>query len=76
MVRTADYSSPETLKTALTGVDKLLLISSSEVGQRFSQHRNVIEAAQYAGVNLLSSSFIKRLSNKNACNRRRLKFIA
>jgi NAD(P)H dehydrogenase (quinone) len=30
-------------------VDKLLLISSSEVGQRATQHQNVINAAKAAG---------------------------
>lgn len=49
-VRSADYSQPETLAPALAGVDKLLLISSNEVGQRVTQHRNVIEAAKQAGV--------------------------
>lgn len=48
--REANYSQPETLVTALAGVDTLLLISSSEVGQRITQHRNVIEAAKKAGV--------------------------
>ena len=33
-VREADYDRPETLASALAGVDRLLLISSSEVGQR------------------------------------------
>jgi NAD(P)H dehydrogenase (quinone) len=49
-VREADYSKPETLAKALAGVDTLLLISSSEIGQRGVQHRNVIEAAKKAGV--------------------------
>lgn len=49
-VRVADYSRPETLEAALAGVDRLLLISSSEVGQRAAQHRNVIDAAKRAGV--------------------------
>lgn len=49
-VRKADYAKPETLDTALVGVDTLLLISSSEVGKRAAQHRNVIEAAKKAGV--------------------------
>jgi NAD(P)H dehydrogenase (quinone) len=31
VVREADYTRPETLATALVGVDKLLLISSTEV---------------------------------------------
>lgn len=48
--RYADYAKPETLETALAGVDTLLLISSSEVGQRFAQHRNVIEAAAKVGI--------------------------
>lgn len=48
--RLADYSRPETLAAALAGVDTLLLISSSEVGQRATQHRNVIDAAKKAGV--------------------------
>lgn len=52
-VREADYNQPEKLQTALTGVDKLLLISSSEVGQRAAQHANVITAAKDAGVSLL-----------------------
>ena len=35
-VREADYDRPETLASALAGVDRLLLISSSEVGQRMA----------------------------------------
>jgi NAD(P)H dehydrogenase (quinone) len=48
--RAADYTDPQSLAGALAGVDTLLLISSSEVGQRLAQHRNVIEAAVRAGV--------------------------
>ncbi|MCB8882657.1 SDR family oxidoreductase [Acidisoma cellulosilytica] len=54
IVREADYSRPETLSTALAGVDKLLLISSTEVSGRLPQHRAVIEAAQKAKVSLLA----------------------
>lgn len=49
-VREADYARPETLDKALVGIDTLLMISGSEVGQRLAQHRNVIEAAQKANV--------------------------
>lgn len=49
-VSEADYGSAEALEKALQGVDTLLLISSSELGQRAQQHRNVIKAAQAAGV--------------------------
>lgn len=48
--RAADYSKPETLDAALEGVDTLLLISSSEIGQRIQQHHNAIAAAKRAGV--------------------------
>ncbi|AIA73206.1 conserved hypothetical protein [Pectobacterium atrosepticum SCRI1043] len=53
-VKAADYNQPEALAFALQGVDKVLLISSSEVGQRAAQHRNVIEAAVKAGVKLVA----------------------
>lgn len=48
--RAADYAKPETLEAALAGVDTLVLISSSEIGQRAVQHQNVIDAASKAGV--------------------------
>lgn len=53
-VRQADYSQPATLDSAFKGVEKLLLISSSEVGQREAQHNAVIDAAKRAGVKLLA----------------------
>lgn len=53
-VRVADYSRPETLEPALANVDQLLLISSSEIGTRTSQHKAVIEAARRAGVKLVA----------------------
>ncbi len=52
-VRYADYNQPPTWDAALKGADKVLLISSSEVGQRAKQHRAVIDAARRAGVKLL-----------------------
>lgn len=48
--RTADYTQPATLERALTGIDTLLLISGNELGQRATQHANVIAAAKKAGV--------------------------
>lgn len=54
VVRQADYNRPETLQQALIGVNRLLLISSSEVGQRTAQHRAVIDAAKQAGIELLA----------------------
>lgn len=54
VVRPADYDDPASLDAALAGVDKVLLVSSNEVGGRVSQHRNVIDAAGRAGVSLLA----------------------
>ncbi|EOC0056150.1 SDR family oxidoreductase [Cronobacter turicensis] len=53
-VRAADYGNVAALIAAFAGVEKLLLISSSEVGQRAPQHRNVIDAAKTAGVKLIA----------------------
>lgn len=53
-VRQADYSDEAALTAALQGIDKLLLISSSEVGQRAPQHRNVINAAKTAHVKFIA----------------------
>lgn len=53
-VRQAEYGDQAALTAALEGVDKLLLISSSEVGQRAIQHRNVIDAAKAAGIKFIA----------------------
>jgi NAD(P)H dehydrogenase (quinone) len=57
-VRKADYTQPSTLESAFTGADKVLLISSNEIGQRTPQHVNVIAAAKTAGVGLLAYTSI------------------
>jgi NAD(P)H dehydrogenase (quinone) len=53
-VRHADYNQPASWDAALKGADKVLLISSSEIGQRARQHRSVVDAAGRAGVKLLA----------------------
>lgn len=53
VLRRADYTDTAALTTAFAGVEKVLLISSSEIGQRAAQHLNVITAAKRAGVKLL-----------------------
>ena len=50
IIRQAAYDEPAQLSAALQGVTRLLLISSSESGQRVGQHGNVISAAAAAGV--------------------------
>ena len=57
--RRLDYSDPVSLREALTGIDKVLLVSGNEPGpQRLPQHLNVIEAAKDAGVELLAYTSI------------------
>lgn len=62
-VRTADYADRAALETALAGVDKLLLISGSEVGSRVPQHINIIDAAKAAGVGLVAYTSIPDAPN-------------
>lgn len=57
-VRHADYDRPDTLAAAFKDVDRLLLVSSSEVNGRVPQHRAVIDAAKAAGVTLLAYTSI------------------
>ncbi|HEY8996233.1 MAG TPA: SDR family oxidoreductase [Lacunisphaera sp.] len=59
-VREAAYTDLPALTRAFAGIEKLLLISSSEIGQRGPQHRNVIEAAKRAGVKLVIYTSILR----------------
>lgn len=49
-LRAADYHKPETLASALAGVDVLVLISSNDFNNRTGQHASVIKAAKAAGV--------------------------
>lgn len=66
-VRQADYGDEAALTSALQGVEKLLLISSSEVGQRAPQHRNVINAAKAAGVKFIAyTSLLHADSSRSA----------
>jgi NAD(P)H dehydrogenase (quinone) len=53
-VRRLDYDEPSTLRGALTGADKVLLISGSEPGRRLPQHQAVVDAASAEGVSLLA----------------------
>jgi len=65
-VRQGDYSRPETLGPALAGTDVLVLISSSEVGQRVAQHRNIVDAAVAAGVGRIVYTSILKADTSGA----------
>jgi NAD(P)H dehydrogenase (quinone) len=49
-IRVADYHNTEALKNALSGVEKVMLVSSSDFNDRLQQHKNVVDAAKNAGV--------------------------
>lgn len=57
-VRKADYDNIDTLNAAMTDVKRVVLVSSSEVGQRTAQHKNIIQAAKDAAVELLAYTSI------------------
>ena len=58
-VRFGDFDKPETLAAAVTGADKMLLISGTRVGARVVQHKAAIDAAAKAGVKHIAyTSFI------------------
>jgi len=50
VVRRADFDEPESVREALAGVERMLLISAVDLGHRVQQHRTAIDAAQHAGV--------------------------
>ena len=64
-VRRADYADPTSLDAAFAGIDRLLLVSSSEVGQRVAQHANVIDAAKRAGVGFVAYTSITRAATSD-----------
>ncbi|PLL13232.1 NAD(P)-dependent oxidoreductase [Tabrizicola sp. TH137] len=58
--RAFDYKATSTLAPALAGVTTLVLISSNDFDDRMGQHRNVIDAAQKAGVSRILYTSILR----------------
>jgi NAD(P)H dehydrogenase (quinone) len=59
-VRSGDYAKPESLHAAFHAGDRVLLISSSEVGARVQQHQNAIDAAKRAVVAFIAYTSILR----------------
>jgi len=59
-VSAVDYDDIESLRRVLGDADRVLLVSGSEVGQRATQHQNVITAAKDSGVDLLVYTSIVR----------------
>ena len=59
-VREADYDRPDTLRPALDGIERLLLVSGNEVGRRVEQHTAVVDAADAADVGFIVYTSILR----------------
>lgn len=49
-IRVGNFNDATSLVNAFNGIDKMLLISSSDLEDRLGQHKNVIDAAKNAGV--------------------------
>ncbi len=56
--RAADYADPGSLRAAFAGAHRVLLVSGLDPVVRVQQHRNAIEAAREAGVELLAYTSI------------------
>jgi NAD(P)H dehydrogenase (quinone) len=66
-VRPADFDRSETLAEAFAGGEKLLLISTNDLGRRTAQHRAAIEAARDAGVrHLVYTSYLNPVQENPA----------
>lgn len=53
-VRIGDYREPKTLDAAFSGIQRVLLVSSNDLGNRSAQHTNVIDAARRQNVELIA----------------------
>ena len=49
-IRHADFDEPDSLRDALVGAERMLLISATDLERRVAQHRAAIAAAKAAGV--------------------------
>ncbi|GAA4909831.1 NAD(P)H dehydrogenase (quinone) [Stackebrandtia albiflava] len=59
-IRHAEYTDPDSLRTAFAGADRILLISSDSARNRFNEHRNVVTAAVNADVELFAYTSMLR----------------
>ena len=49
-IRHGDFDQPDTLPSAFAGAERLLIISTADLGRRVPQHKNAVDAAVKAGV--------------------------
>ncbi|OIK12649.1 SDR family oxidoreductase [Bacillus sp. MUM 13] len=66
-IRQGDFDRPETLNTAFSGIDRLLIISADGDNEtRIHQHTNAVQAAERAGVKFIAyTSIANATESKN-----------
>jgi NAD(P)H dehydrogenase (quinone) len=65
-LKVGDYNDYASLVSAFSGVDKLLLVSSSDMNDRSSQHVNAVRAAKEAGVKHIIYTSFQRKNETNS----------
>ncbi|RIV68743.1 SDR family oxidoreductase [Flagellimonas aequoris] len=66
-LRSGDYDNYESLEKAFKGIDVLYFVSASDINKRVPQHKNVVDAAQKAGVkHILYTSTVRKDVSKDA----------
>jgi len=65
--RRADFRDEAQLESAFAGADRLLLVSSTDVSERFDNHRRAIDAARTVGVSQLA--YVSMVNASTAGNR-------
>jgi NAD(P)H dehydrogenase (quinone) len=53
-IRVGSYDDTASLDKAMQGIDKVLLIAGTDEDKRLQQHKNVVDAAKKAGVQLIA----------------------
>lgn len=64
-VRRGDFNEPGSLPEAFAGIERLLLVSTPDVGERIRQHGAAIDAAKQAGVRHIAYTSILNPSESN-----------
>jgi NAD(P)H dehydrogenase (quinone) len=66
-LRVADYDQPSSLSQAFSEIDILYFVSGSDIENRESQHKNVVNVAKSAGVGHIfyTSVSLNNLSTEN-----------
>ena len=72
-LRIGDYDHYDQLVSAFTGIEKLLLISGSDIANRAKQHENAVNAAKEAGVKHI---FYTSFERKNETDTSPISFVA